>query len=222
MQDIERGMVLPLDKPFGWSSFDAIRYVQRTIRQRMGIVKVKIGHAGTLDPLATGCLLLCIGSATKQIAHLQNARKEYIVVMRLGAVTPSYDLETAPENQKSYDGITMEKLEHTISQFIGEQQQMPPIFSAKNIDGMRAYEHARSGGAVSLKANTIHIYSITILDFDLPYAAIKVVCGKGTYIRSLVHDIGMRLCCGAYVAHLRRTACGDYAEQTLCNIDSIL
>jgi tRNA pseudouridine55 synthase len=145
VRNIEQGYVLPLDKPYGWSSFDAIRYVQRGIRQHFGLSKIKIGHAGTLDPLATGALLICIGKATKQAQTLQDSAKEYRAVLRLGAQTPSYDLETAPNCHKPFAHITAADMESILPLFTGDVLQMPPVFSAKNVGGKRSYLLARSG-----------------------------------------------------------------------------
>jgi tRNA pseudouridine55 synthase len=218
IQDLEHGIIIPVDKPFGWSSFDAIRYVQRQFKRRFGVSKIKIGHAGTLDPMATGMLLLCVGAATKQIERLQDSRKEYRAILRLGAITPSYDAETAPMNPLPCGHITMQDLHDVLGGFVGVQQQIPPVYSAKVVDGCRAYVHARKGHEVALRANSIHIYSMVLLEFDMPYVVIKVVCSKGTYIRALARDIGAGLGCGAYLVWLRRTACGEYSESSMQQI----
>jgi tRNA pseudouridine55 synthase len=218
---MEQGIILPLDKPYGWSSFDAVRYVQRQIKQRLGLPKFKIGHAGTLDPLATGVLLLCLGKATRQVESLQSERKEYLAVVRLGAITPSYDLETQPAEPLPCQHIAQAQVETVLQQMTGEQEQMPPAFSAKNINGKRAYELARKGTDVALHPNTIHIYNIRLLKFALPFVELQIECSKGTYIRALARDIGVHLGCGAYLASLRRTASGAYNSSALVNIDEI-
>ena len=218
---LEQGLVLPLDKPYGWSSFDAVRYIQRGIRRHLGLSKIKIGHAGTLDPLATGALLICLGKATKQAQELQNSRKEYLAVLRLGGVTPSCDLETDPCCHQPFAHITKADAERVLPLLTGRVLQTPPIFSAKNIDGARAYHLARRGVDIALPPVPVDIYSIEITDFALPFVTLLVTCGKGTYIRALARDIGNVLGCGAYLARLRRTACGIYHEQTLCSVDGV-
>lgn len=218
---IETGAVLPMDKPYGWSSFDVLRYVQRQITQRSGIKGFKIGHAGTLDPLATGVLLLCLGKATRQAQTLQDERKEYLATICLGATTPSFDLETEPDSIAPYEHITQAQAEAVLQQQVGEQEQMPPNFSAKNVNGQRAYQLARKGQEVILKPSAIHIYSVELLRFDLPYLVVRIACSKGTYIRAFARDVGRLLDCGAHLAHLRRTAVGSYTERELCTIDQI-
>jgi len=216
---IDNGAIIALDKPYGWSSFDAIRYVQRMIKQQLKLQKFKIGHAGTLDPLATGVLILCIGKATKQIPLLQENTKEYIATIYLGAQTPSCDLETIPCNQHPIDHLKEETIQAALHKFVGTIQQIPPVFSAKNIDGVRAYSLARQGQDIKMKPNTVQIHSIKVLSYDLPHITIEIVCSKGTYIRALARDIGEELHCGAYLEHLRRTACGTYSNPIdICSI----
>ena len=202
--------ILPFDKPYGWSSFDAIRYVQRIIREKTGEKKFKIGHAGTLDPLATGLLLICIGKATKQAQALQAEQKEYLAHVCLGATTASYDLETTPVPTPNALPVSREQLEQQLRKMTGEQLQLPPSFSAKQIDGQRAYALARQGVEVAVKPAQVTIYALELLEFSYPHATILVKCSKGTYIRSLAHDLGVALGCGGHLCGLRRTASGEF------------
>ncbi|MGL4956598.1 MAG: tRNA pseudouridine(55) synthase TruB [Bacteroidales bacterium] len=197
--------VLPFDKPYGWSSFDAIRYIQRMLREQTGEKKFKIGHAGTLDPLATGLLLICIGAATKQAQSLQDAPKEYVAHICFGATTPSYDLETEQVPQLEARPFTLHDLEQVLQTMLGEQMQMPPNFSAKQVDGKRAYTLARQGIQANIKPSQITLYELKLLAFEYPYAEVLIRCSKGTYIRSLAHDIGLKMNTGAYLCGLRRT-----------------
>jgi tRNA pseudouridine55 synthase len=213
--------ILPLDKPYGWSSFDAIRYVQRIIRDKTGEKKFKVGHAGTLDPLATGVLLICIGKATKQAESLQAEQKEYVADICFGATTASYDLETAPVPTPNAPALTREQVEAQLHSMLGEQLQVPPHFSAKQIDGQRAYVLARKGLDVDVKSSLINIYELQLLDFDFPHAKILVRCSKGTYIRSLANDLGAALKSGAYLCGLRRTASGNYAVEQCVNVEQL-
>lgn len=204
-------IILPFDKPYGWSSFDAIRYVQRTIQRKTGEKKFKIGHAGTLDPLATGLLIICIGKATRQAALLQADEKEYLAHVCLGAVTPSCDLETEVAQTYDFRHVTRERVERQLQAMLGEQLQMPPQFSAKQVGGQRAYALARKGLEVDVKPTLVSIYSAEVLDFDLPHLSVAVRCSKGTYIRSFARDLGQALGCGAHLAGLRRTASGQFS-----------
>ncbi|MDR0418755.1 MAG: tRNA pseudouridine(55) synthase TruB [Prevotellaceae bacterium] len=219
---LEDGLVLPLDKPYGWSSFDAIRFVQRSIQKKFGIKKFKIGHAGTLDPLATGVLVVCLGKATKQVELLQAEKKEYLVDICLGATTPSFDLETEPEQVQDTHHITFEQIRSALDEMLGEQEQIPPMFSAKIINGKRAYTLARKGQVVDIKSNKINIFEIQILEFNNPHITILVSCSKGTYIRSLARDLGERLECGAYLTGLRRTVSGSFNEANLQSIENYM
>ncbi|MDR0688369.1 MAG: tRNA pseudouridine(55) synthase TruB [Prevotellaceae bacterium] len=213
--------ILPFDKPYGWSSFDAIRYVQRMVQRVTGEKKFKIGHAGTLDPLATGLLVICIGKATRRAAQLQAAQKEYLAHVCLGAVTPSYDLETDITQASDFRSITREQVERQLRSMLGEQLQAPPQFSAKQVDGQRAYALARKGIAADVKPNAVTFYSIDLQDFDLPYLSILVRCSKGAYIRSFAHDLGLSLGCGAYLHGLRRTACGSISIKDCVNAEQL-
>ena len=205
------GEILYIDKPLGWTSFDAVKRVRGALLRRLKVKKFKVGHAGTLDPLATGVMLLCTGRATKRIDELQAGVKEYIATLRLGATTPSFDLETQVDATYPTSHITRELIETTLNQFIGRIEQVPPAFSACKIDGVRAYDLARSGQDVDLKPKILVIDEIELLGYDKESEElqIRVVCSKGTYIRALARDIGAALGCGAHLTALRRTRVGD-------------
>lgn len=204
------GSIIPIDKPFKWTSFDVVNKIRTLIKYKLGIKKLKIGHAGTLDPLATGLLILCSGKFTKRIEEFQAFEKEYIGTFFLGATTPSYDLETKVENIKDISGITNEQIIEAFNFFKGGYEQMPPVYSAKKIDGERAYEFARKGKDVEMKSVQISIPELEIVSINLPEVAFRIVCSKGTYIRALARDIGEKIGCGAYLSSLRRTRIGEY------------
>ncbi|MDR2814205.1 MAG: tRNA pseudouridine(55) synthase TruB [Prevotellaceae bacterium] len=204
-------VILPFDKPYGWSSFDAIRYVQRVVQRKTGEKKFKIGHAGTLDPLATGLLIICLGKATRQAERLQAGQKEYLAHICLGAVTPSCDLETEVAQTYDFRHITRERVERQLHGMLGEQLQTPPQFSAKQVGGQRAYALARQGLEVDVKPSLVSIYGVELQEFDLPYLSVAIRCGRGTYIRSFARDLGEALGCGAHLCGLRRTASGCYS-----------
>lgn len=205
------GEILYIDKPLGWTSFDAVKRVRGALLRRMKVKKLKVGHAGTLDPLATGVMLLCTGRATKRIDELQAGVKEYIATLRLGATTPSFDLETQVDATYPTGHITRELIETTLQQFTGRIEQVPPAFSACKIDGVRAYDLARSGKDVDLKPKILVIDQIELLGYDKEKEELqlRVVCSKGTYIRALARDIGAALGSGAHLTALRRTRVGD-------------
>jgi tRNA pseudouridine55 synthase len=219
--DILGGSVLFLNKPYGWTSFDLVRKVQNMVMKTYNCKKIKIGHAGTLDPLADGLMILCTGKMTKQIDSYQAKEKEYVAKIFLGATTPSFDLETEVDAQYDTAHITKQLFEETVKGFIGTQEQTPPSFSAKKIDGKRAYKKARKGEMVEIKPVTIDIPLLEVLSFDLPYAEIKIVCSKGTYIRTLTHDIGKALGSGAYMAGLKRTRIGEYKLEDSMSLDQV-
>lgn len=204
------GQILLFNKALGWTSFDLVKKVKNLLRRNFEIKKLKVGHAGTLDPLATGLLIVCTGRATKTIQQIQDLGKEYIASITLGKTTPSFDLETDFDNEFPTSHISKELVEKIISGFIGEIDQIPPVFSAKNIKGKRAYEYARKGEVVELKSSRIRIDSIELLDFSSPDVRLKIKCSKGTYIRSLARDIGYALNSGAYLSKLIRTQIGEY------------
>nr|WP_321354478.1 tRNA pseudouridine(55) synthase TruB [uncultured Draconibacterium sp.] len=220
--DFPGGEILLFDKELEWTSFDVVNKIRYNLCQMMGIKKMKVGHAGTLDPLATGLVILCTGKATKKIEELQLGEKEYIATLKIGATTPSFDLETEEDSQADFSHVTRESFENILLQFIGEIDQVPPVFSAVKVKGKRAFDYARNGEDVKLKAKKIVIRSIEIESFNLPEVKIKVVCGKGTYIRSLARDIGEALNCGAYLTGLIRTRIGDYKIEDAFKVDFFL
>tara|TARA_R100001369_G_scaffold92817_1_gene140120 strand:+ start:939 stop:1634 length:696 start_codon:yes stop_codon:yes gene_type:complete len=209
-EDFLDGQVLLIDKPLGWSSFQAVNSLKWKIRKKFQLKKIKIGHAGTLDPLATGLLLICTGKATKTINELQGQEKEYTGTITLGGTTPSYDLETEINEKYPVDHITNELIHSTTAQFIGDIEQIPPVFSALKKDGKRLYEYAREGKEVEIKKRKVTITEFEITSISLPMVQFKVVCSKGTYIRSLAHDFGKALQSGAHLSSLKRTKIGDY------------
>lgn len=219
--DFPSGLVLAIDKPYGWTSADVVKKVKIAIR-KLGHKTTKVGHAGTLDPLATGILLVCIGKATKQADTLQGKPKEYVAEVELGATTPSYDLEHEIDQRFAYEHITKDDVIATLNDFIGEQQQVPPIFSAKSVDGKRAYNYARQGIELKMKPSTITIYEIELISFELPKIAFRVKCSKGTYIRSLAHDIGKKLNSGGHLTALRRTQNGDLSLSDMVSLQEVL
>lgn len=209
--DFKEGEVLCFDKPLGWTSFKVVGHVRYHICRRLGVKKLKVGHAGTLDPLATGVVIVCTGRATKRIEELQAHTKEYVATLRLGATTPSFDLEHEVDATYPTAHITRELVEETLQQFTGEIWQTPPAFSACMVNGERAYDLARRGEEVNLRPKLLAIDEIELLDcrLDVPEITIRVVCSKGTYIRALARDIGQALHSGAHLTALRRTRVGD-------------
>ena len=203
------GEILCIDKPLGWTSFDAVKRVRGALSRRMKVKKLKVGHAGTLDPLATGVMIICTGKATKRIDELQAGVKEYVATMRLGATTPSFDLETEIDATYPTSHITRELVEKTLQEFVGRIEQVPPAFSACKVDGKRAYSLARKGVDVELKPKILVIDEISLLDFSPESITLRIVCSKGTYIRALARDIGRALDSGAHLTALRRTRVGD-------------
>ena len=208
--DFLGGEILLFDKELEWTSFDVVNKVRYFLCKSMGIKKMKVGHAGTLDPLASGLVILCTGKSTKKIEELQLVEKEYFTTIKLGATTPSFDLETKEDSTSDYSHVTREMLDEAILKFIGEIDQVPPIFSAVKVNGKRAFNYARNGEEVKLRAKRIVIRKIEVEDFNLPEVKLKITCGKGTYIRALARDIGEELKCGAYLTALKRTRIGNY------------
>ncbi len=204
------GEVLLIDKPLEWTSFQAVNAIKWAIRRKFALKKIKVGHAGTLDPLASGLLLVCTGKATKKIAELQLQPKEYTGTIALGATTPSYDLETAIDQRYPTRHITEAMLHSTASSFTGEIQQKPPVFSAIKKEGKRMYELARKGQSVEIPSRPVHIYEFEITHIRQLEIDFRVRCSKGTYIRSLAHDFGRALGSGAHLSSLKRTKIGDY------------
>lgn len=207
----QEGEILSFNKPHEWTSFNVVACVRNLLRRRLKTKKIKVGHAGTLDPLATGVLLVCTGKATKRIEELQSHTKEYIATLKLGATTPSFDKETEEDAVYPTEHITRELLDETLKKFVGSIEQVPPTYSAVKVNGKRAYEFARTGRDVELKAKTLVIDEIEVMNCNLPNeVVIRVVCSKGTYIRALARDIGQALGSGAYLTDLMRTRIGDY------------
>lgn len=215
--DFQAGEVLCFDKPYGCTSFDVVGRIRWQLCRKLGIRKLKVGHAGTLDPLATGVLIICTGRATKRIGEFQYNTKEYIATIRLGATTPSFDLEKPIDATYPTEHITRQMVEETLQQFKGTIEQVPPTFSACKIDGKRAYKFARKGEEVELKPKILQIDEIELLDCSLPDITIRVVCSKGTYIRALARDIGVALHSGGHLTALRRTRVGDFRAEECLN-----
>jgi tRNA pseudouridine55 synthase len=205
-----QGGVVLVNKPYGWTSFDAVNKVRSILRRHSGIRNIKVGHAGTLDPLATGLVLICTGKMTKEIQYFQSLEKEYIAVFELGKTTPSFDLETEIDREYETAHITPALIEETLEKFTGDIDQVPPLYSAKYINGKRAYTHARKGNELQLPASRVNISRIEIVRFDLPELVLRIICSKGTYIRSLARDIGYDLGSGAYMKGLERTRIGEF------------
>ncbi len=215
------GEYIYINKPYRMTSFGALAFVRTRVSRRVGVRRVKIGHAGTLDPLATGVLILCTGKKTKEIERLQLDNKEYTATLQLGATTPSYDMEHEVDATYPTAHITRELIERVLADFVGEIQQVPPQYSACKIGGDRAYDLMRKGKEVELKAKTVHIDSIDVIDFNptTMQLSIRVSCGKGTYIRSLARDIGRALESGAYLTALCRTRLGGVRIEDCITID---
>ena len=217
--DFISGEIIGIDKPLGWTSFDAVKRLRGAIQKRLRVKKFKVGHAGTLDPLATGVLLVCTGRATRCIEQLQSGDKEYVATVQLGATTPSFDLETQVDATYPSDHITEDLAREALKSFEGEILQVPPVFSAVKVDGKRAYKYARSGKDLELKAKPVTIKEIEFLGLGGNLLKFRVVCSKGTYIRSLARDLGIKLNSGAHLVQLRRTRVGDIRVEDCLPID---
>lgn len=207
--DFITGEVLYFNKPLTWTSFDLVNKFRYKLSRKLNVKKIKVGHAGTLDPLATGVMIVCTGRATKRIDEFQYQTKEYVATLRLGETTPSFDLETKVDATYPADHITLELLNQVLPSFVGTIEQVPPVFSACKVDGKRAYELARKGEEVALKSKTLVIDELELLECNLPVIKIRVVCSKGTYIRALARDIGIALQSGAHLTALERTRIGE-------------
>ena len=221
-EDFNNGQVLLLDKPLEWTSFQVVNKVRWHIRKQFNLKKIKVGHAGTLDPLATGLLIICTGKETKNIETYQGQIKEYTGTFTIGATTPSYDLETEIDTTYPTEHITEELIHQTTQQFIGKIQQKPPIFSAIKKDGKRLYELARAGQSTEIASREIEITKFEITKIDFPKVDFRVVCSKGTYIRSLAHDFGVALNSGAHLSVLRRTKIGAFSVDNALDIDGFI
>lgn len=222
LEDFQSGKILLIDKPLNWTSFQVVNKIRWKIRKAFKIKKIKVGHAGTLDPLATGLLVICTGKMTKQIDKFQAQTKEYTGIITLGSTTPSYDLETDINNTFPTEHITKEFIHETTKQFIGEIEQFPPVFSAVKKDGKRLYEFARAGEDVELQPRKITIHEFEIISFDDLKVNFRVVCSKGTYIRSLAHDFGKALNSGGHLSALRRTKSGAFNVEDAMSIDQFI
>lgn len=222
LEDYKNGQFLLIDKPLKWTSFQVVNKLRWEIRQRFHIKKIKVGHAGTLDPLATGLLILCTGKFTKKIESYQAQEKEYTGTITLGATTPSYDLESEIDKEYPTDHITEEVIRAAIPQFIGEIAQKPPIFSAIKKDGKRLYELARAGETTEIKPRTIFISEFEITNIEMPKIEFRVRCSKGTYIRSLAFDFGKALNSGAHLSALRRTKIGNFSVDEAQSIEGFI
>lgn len=214
--------VLYFDKPLGWTSFNLVNRVRGVLSRHLGVKKLKVGHAGTLDPLATGVMILCTGKNTKLIESFQYQTKEYVATIKLGATTPSFDLETEIDAEYPTEHITEGLVKETLAKFIGEIQQIPPTYSAIKINGKRAYEYARKGDEVELKPKTLVIDEIELLEYKMPEIVVRVVCSKGTYIRALARDIGEALNSGGHLTALRRTRIGDIKVENCLQYDDFV
>ena len=219
--NLEQGAVLLIDKPYTWTSFNVVSKVRWLLKRHTGNKRIKVGHAGTLDPLATGLLVVCVGKATKQVPALTAHDKVYEATLRLGQTTPSFDLETEVDAEFPIQHITPELVRHTARCFVGQQQQVPPSFSAKLIDGKRAYELARKGVEVELRPAHIEIFDMEVLEFAPPMLRLRVHCSKGTYIRALARDLGLALGSGAHLTQLRRTASGKFSIEQALTINEL-
>lgn len=219
--NFEQGYIAVIDKPLGWTSTDVVRKIKFALHH-LGYRRIKVGHAGTLDPLATGVLLVCIGRATKMVDALQAEQKEYVADLMLGATTPSHDLEHPVDRTYPTDHINRKGVLEALDRLTGERLQAPPLYSAKKVEGVRAYELARAGEQVELRKAPIHIYEIELLRLALPEARIRVRCSKGTYIRSLAAEIGEELRSGAHLTALRRTRSGGFRAENACDLEFFL
>ena len=220
--DFIQGEVLYVAKPLHWTSFNLVNKLRWKMQRALNIKKLKVGHAGTLDPLATGVMIICTGKSTKLIESFQYQTKEYIATLELGATTPSFDLELPVDGTYLTEHITRELVDSIIPQFKGEIWQVPPVYSAVKVDGKRAYDYARDGQEVELKPKLLVIDEIEVLDFTLPVLKIRVVCSKGTYIRALARDIGLALGSGAHLIALERTRIGDIKLEDCWQIDKLV
>ena len=218
--NFQEGEVLLINKPYKWTSFSVVNKIRYLLKHYTGNKKIKVGHAGTLDPLATGLLIICTGKFTKQIDSYQGLEKEYTGTITLGVSTPSFDLETKPDHVYSTDHITEALIHETAKKFIGKIEQTPPVYSAIKIDGKRAYEYARKNQDVKLNSKIIEIFDFKITEIEMPKINFRVVCSKGTYIRSLANDFGIKLNCGAHLSALKRTRIGSFNLEDSLEIDT--
>lgn len=220
--DFITGALLLVDKPQGWTSFDVVNKIRYKLKHRLDVKKIKVGHAGTLDPMATGLLVICTGKATKKLANYQGLDKEYTGTLCLGATTPSYDAESEVEESFPTSHITPELLEQARQQFLGDIDQVPPMFSAIKVDGQPLYKKARKGEVIEIEPRRVHIYEFELTHIALPEVQFRVHCSKGTYIRSLAHDFGKALDSGAYLTALRRTRVGQFHLDDAWDLEELI
>ncbi|NPA43928.1 MAG: tRNA pseudouridine(55) synthase TruB [Chlorobi bacterium] len=219
LSDFQNGKFILIDKDKDWTSFDVVNKIRSTLKYHFNVKKIKVGHAGTLDPLATGLLIIGTGKKTKELQTHQDAPKEYVTTVKLGATTPSFDLETEEDKTFSTENITEDEIKKVVNSFIGKQKQVPSSYSAKWINGKRAYESARKGEEVKLEPVDIEIYEMEILNISMPSVELRIKCSKGTYIRAIARDLGNALNNGAYLTKLRRTKIGDFSVKDAITID---
>lgn len=219
--DYTEGHIFVVDKPYEWTSTDVVRKIKFQLRRR-GFRNIKVGHAGTLDPLATGVLIVCVGKATKMVEKLQSEEKEYVTEMILGATTPSFDREHPVDATYPVDHITRESVEKALGELCGERLQTPPVYSAKKIDGRRAYEYAREGTETEMRQALVNIYEMELLEYDMPRIKVRIRCSKGTYIRSIARELGEKLSSGAYLSSLCRTRSGGFTLALAENLEKVL
>jgi tRNA pseudouridine55 synthase len=217
--DIQDGKILLVDKPLTWTSFDVVKYIRKSLVSKFKIKRIKVGHAGTLDPLATGLLIICIGRQTKQISIYQNLTKTYTGKFKLGETTPSYDAETDVNKSFNYDHIKEKDIINLSQKFTGKLMQKPPIFSALKKNGKRMYEYARENKKIEIQEREINIYEFEIIKFTDPYIEFKITCSKGTYIRSIANDFGIKLNSGSYLSELRRINIGEFSVLNALQIE---
>lgn len=217
--DIQDGKMLLVDKPLTWTSFDVVKYIRKSLVSKFKIKRIKVGHAGTLDPLATGLLIICIGKQTKQISIYQNLSKTYTGKFKLGETTPSYDAETEVNKSFNYDHIKENDIINLSQKFTGKLMQKPPIFSALKKNGKRMYEYARENKKIEIQEREINIYEFEIIKFTDPYIEFKITCSKGTYIRSIANDFGKKLNSGSYLSELRRINIGEFSVLNALQIE---
>ncbi|HEY0262767.1 MAG TPA: tRNA pseudouridine(55) synthase TruB [Chitinophagales bacterium] len=220
IENFKLGEILLVDKPQTWTSFDVVNKLRYVISRKTG--KIKVGHAGTLDPMATGLLIICTGKKTKALDSIQAEEKEYTGTLQLGAVTASYDADTAQENQKPFTHITAEEIHKATKRFLGNILQTPPIYSAIKINGVKAYDLARDNQKPDMPPRQVEIFEFEISNVNLPFVDFKIHCSKGTYVRSLVHDLGQTLGCGAFMTALRRTQSGSFRIENAWNLQDLI
>ncbi len=220
--NFKEGALLLVDKPIGWTSFDVVNKIRYKVKHKLGVRKIKVGHAGTLDPLATGLLIICTGRFTKKLNDLQGLIKEYTGTIKLGASTPSFDAETEENTQFQIDHITPDLIHSTTNEFKGDIEQIPPIYSAIKVDGERLYKKARQGKSVEIKPRPVHIYNFDIQSISMPFLDFYVKCSKGTYIRSIANDFGKALKSGGYLSGLRRTSIGAHSIEDAWNLEDLI